>query len=125
MIDDDRDDAEIFKEALEEISPAIVFYHYNDAKVALEELSVKKVSLPDLIFLDINMPVLSGWECLNQFKQTEHLADIPVIMYTTSSLEKEKEIAHKSGASGFIAKPNDYKELKKVLAATIRSKLEQ
>lgn len=119
LIDDDRDDAELFKEALFEINSAIVFEHYEDSKAGLKLLLEKQTDLPDLIFLDINMPIVSGWQCLTEFKKTEHLKHIPVILFTTSSQTKEKEIADELGAEGFITKPNEYKALKELLSSLI------
>jgi len=119
LIDDDRDDAELFKEALFEINSAIVFEHYEDSKAGLKLLLEKQTDLPDLIFLDINMPIVSGWQCLTEFKKTEHLKHIPVILFTTSSQTKEKEIADELGAEGFITKPNEYKALKELLSSVV------
>jgi len=119
LIDDDRDDAELFKEALFEINSSIVFEHYEDSKAGLKLLLEKQTDLPDLIFLDINMPIVSGWQCLTEFKKTEHLKHIPVILFTTSSQTKEKEIADELGAEGFITKPNEYKALKELLSSLI------
>jgi CheY-like chemotaxis protein len=119
LIDDDRDDAELFKEALFEINSSIVFEHYEDSKAGLKLLLEKQTDLPDLIFLDINMPIVSGWQCLTEFKKTEHLKHIPVILFTTSSQTKEKEIADELGAEGFITKPNEYKALKELLSSVI------
>ena len=119
LIDDDRDDADLFKEALFEINSAILFEHYEDSKTALKLLLEKQTDLPDLIFLDINMPIVSGWQCLSEFKKAEHLRHIPVIMFTTSSQAKEKEIAEELGAQGFITKPSEYKALKELLSEVI------
>jgi CheY-like chemotaxis protein len=116
LIDDDRDDADLFKEALSEINSAIVFEHYEDSKTGLKLLLEKNTGLPDLIFLDINMPIVSGWQCLTEFKKAEHLKQIPVIMFTTSSQAREREIAFELGAQGFMTKPNEYKALKELLS---------
>lgn len=123
LIDDDRDDAELFKDALAEINPSIEFKHYDDAKEGLHQLLHTHQHLPDLIFLDINMPIINGWECLHQFKQAEHLKNIPVIMFTTSSQPREKEIAQDLGAAGFITKPSEFKELKDLLSSAINAEL--
>ena len=61
------------------------------------------------------MPVISGWQCLTEFKKDEHLKKIPVIIFTTSSQDKEKETAKKLGADGFITKPSEYLILKDLL----------
>jgi CheY-like chemotaxis protein len=119
LIDDDRDDADLFKEALFEINSAIVFQHYEDSKAGLQLLLERQTDLPDLIFLDINMPIVSGWQCLIEFKKAEHLKHIPVIMFTTSSQTREKEIADELGAEGFITKPNEYKALKELLSDVV------
>ena len=119
LIDDDRDDADLFKEALFEINSAIVFQHYEDSKAGLQLLLERQKDLPDLIFLDINMPIVSGWQCLIEFKKAEHLKHIPVIMFTTSSQTREKEIADELGAEGFITKPNEYKALKELLSDVV------
>src|SRR6476469_4442559 len=121
LIDDDRDDAELFKEALSEINSSIVFEHYKDSKTGLRVLLDKHTNLPDLIFLDINMPIVSGWQCLSEFKKTDHLKHIPVIMFTTSSQMKEKETAKQLGAEGFITKPNEYKALKELLSLVLNN----
>lgn len=119
LIDDDRDDAELFQEVLKEIDSSIGFNHIEDSKKGLEKLTAQTNNLPDIIFLDINMPIVSGWQCLDHFKKTEHLKDIPVIMFTTSSQPREKENALQHGANGFITKPNEYQVLKNSLSEVI------
>ena len=122
LIDDDRDDAELFEEILKEIDSSINFEHIEDSKKCLEKLADQKTNLPDMIFLDINMPIISGWQCLDQFKKTDHLKSIPVIMFTTSSQPREKENALQHGADGFITKPNEYNVLKDSLSEIIQQK---
>jgi CheY-like chemotaxis protein len=123
LIDDDRDDAELFEEVLKEIDSSIGFDHIEDSKKGLEKLAAETSNLPDIIFLDINMPIVSGWQCLDEFKKTEHLKNIPVILFTTSSQPKEKENALLRGASGFITKPNEYQVLKNSLSEVIHQKI--
>ena len=88
----------------------------NDGVDALKKLSGNKFSL---ILLDINMPLVSGWQCLTEFKKAEHLKKIPVIMFTTSSQPKEKETAKELGADGFLSKPSEYTTLKKLLVSVL------
>lgn len=122
LIDDDRDDAELFHEALCEIDASAQFEHFEESKDALKALLDKQNDLPDFIFLDINMPIISGWECLTEFKKDEQLKNVCVIMFTTSSQPKEKQTAKELGADGFITKPNEYSLLKEVLNSIINSK---
>lgn len=119
LIDDDRDDAELFQEALFEIDPTVGFEHFEESKEALTILLQTKDHLPDFIFLDINMPLVSGWQCLTEFKKTEHLKKVPVIMFTTSSQPREKETAKQLGADGFMSKPSEYSTLKNLLSSIL------
>lgn len=109
-VDDDADDYEIFCEAVAMSLPQAKTLRANDgqsALVLLEELVV----VPDYIFLDINMPVMNGKEFLSHVKKDRRLKEIPVIMYTTSSEEREKNAFQKMGASGYIVKPTDFSSL--------------
>lgn len=120
LIDDDSDDAELFHEALEEIDPLVKLLRTADGCEALELLRTLDAH-PDVIFLDINMPRMDGWECLTELKSSEGLKSIPVIMYSTSSHQREKERAIEMGASMFISKPDSYAQLISVLEAAIRN----
>jgi CheY-like chemotaxis protein len=115
LIDDDRDDIELFKEALEEVEPSVSFQHFENAQTAFQKLLTANDDLPSLIFLDINLPVVSGWDFLQQIREVKKLSRIPVIMYTTSSYSKEKEKALRMGAQSFVSKPNDFDALKSLL----------
>lgn len=115
LADDDRDDAELFNEALISLTPPVDFEHVEDGRGVIEFLSNPQNNKPDLIFLDLNMPQMSGWQCLAKLKNDIYLQDIPVVMYSTSSHPRDKEIAVDLGAHGFITKPTDFKELRRIL----------
>ena len=123
LIDDDLDDGELFREALQQIDQTLLFDHYEDPQTALKELAETGRDLPGLIFLDINMPVVSGWQCLAAFKNIEGLEKVPVVMFTTSSLEKEKKMAKDLGVAGFITKPDDFTVLRELLSSVIHETL--
>jgi CheY-like chemotaxis protein len=115
LADDDRDDAELFGEALSSLDPPVDFAHVEDGLAVFEFLSNENNKKPDLIFLDLNMPQVSGWQCLARLKNDIYFQDIPVIMYSTSSHPRDKEIAIDLGALGFITKPTDFKILRRIL----------
>jgi CheY-like chemotaxis protein len=117
LADDDIDDAEIFEEALRAVDPTIKFYRAEngaDVFVRLESM------IPDLIFLDLNMPEMSGWQCLAKLKNTTGYDQIPVIMYTTSSNPRDKEIATDLKAHGLITKPSQPRLLENILLILIK-----
>jgi CheY-like chemotaxis protein len=115
LADDDADDKTLFCEALSEVDPAIVCYTASDGKEALALLSKDQVKKPNIIFLDINMPIMDGWQCLGKLKENADLKNIPVIMYSTSSYQRDIDLALESGAFCFFTKPSDYRELRSIL----------
>ena len=115
LIDDDEDDAEVFKEAIREVDPDAVVFWYSGCETK-NFIIEKQIPLSDIIFLDINMPALTGWDCLKIFRESEEYKNVPIIMYTTSSRPREREIAKELGATDFITKPTDYRLLIKTLA---------
>ena len=115
LVDDDSDDAELFGEALATIDPPVEFHHAQDGKVAFDYLGNSKNKIPDLIFLDLNMPEMSGWQCLTRIKKDDSLKNTSVVMYSTSSHQRDKDLAIELGALGFITKPADYKKLRDIL----------
>jgi CheY-like chemotaxis protein len=115
LTDDDNDDAEIFRQALRQLDPSILFVHVESGPEAFEYMHDDTNSLPDAIFLDLNMPEMNGWQCLAKIKNEKKFDAIPIIIYTTSSNPREYEIAQDLDAHGLITKPSDPKVLKKVL----------
>lgn len=115
LIDDDADDVSLFLEALAETGHSVYGFSIDNGPEALEKLSSGTIDVPDLIFLDINLPGMNGWDCLTLLKTTEKLRHIPVIIYSTSSHTREADKAERLGATGFLTKPYDYKELTSIL----------
>ncbi len=117
LIDDDQDDAELFSDALEELGMDAEVAHFYDGNVVLEKLREKALAMPDIIFLDINMPHMNGWDCLRQIKKIAFLQQIPIVMYSTSNLVQEGVRAEDVGANAFLTKPSHFGELKANLSA--------
>jgi CheY-like chemotaxis protein len=118
LIDDDVDDIELFKEALFEADPHSSLEFFNDAGQLLTQFNSLPI-MPDIIFLDINMATISGWDCLHFLKENNYLDKIPVIMYSTSSHKKEVQQALNEGAWGFVTKPSSYRDLIEMLKQVI------
>jgi CheY-like chemotaxis protein len=114
VIDDDTDDRELFCEALATVDPVIICHQAPDGLEAFKYLRSKEAD-PDIIFLDINMPVMNGWEFLSMLKGQDDHKHIPVIVYTTSSTKKDRLIADELGALCFVTKPHAFKRLKVML----------
>ena len=119
LIDDDPDDREIFQEILEQEHPSIIFHQAENGSAAFGKLNSKGFSKPDLIFLDLNMPIMDGRAFLQQIKKETSLQDIPVIIYSTSSSEIDKKFAAENHAAQFLTKQYSIELLRKDLNAAV------
>lgn len=112
IVDDDIDDAEMFQDALHYVDASIRCIFSKDGVAALKLLeNSRQEDLPDLIVLDMNMPRMNGKQCLQKIKANQALADIPVIIYSTSQLEEDVKQTHQMGAMNFITKPSKFGDL--------------
>ena len=109
-VDDDQEDREFFCDALREIDPSITCLIAGSGMEALALLK-KLTLLPDYIFLDINMPMMDGKECLKTLKSISTFQSIPVIMYSTSTDTREIRECYNLGAEDFLIKPHSYEKL--------------
>ena len=91
----------------------------NDGIELMEYLAKNGNDLPQLLFLDLNMPRKNGLECLKEIRSNRKLAEIAIAIYSTSLAEKDIEETFIKGANVYIKKPNDFEELKNILATVI------
>ncbi len=114
--DDDADDLMLMKEILLKNDRNFEIVEVRNGREALDYLEQAKQtsSLPSLIILDINMPILDGKETLSILKKTEVLKDIPVVVFTTSNSELDKLFCKKFQVE-MITKPPNYKSLEKAV----------
>ena len=106
----------MFHEAVREIKPdAELIITYNGRQL----LSKLQTETPAVIFLDINMPEMNGWECLKYLKHDDALKHIPVVMYTTSSSKRDIETARDMGAYKLVTKPDRFQDLLTILSGII------
>jgi len=119
IIDDDADDKFFFKEATESMFISSVCLEANDGADAVNQLR-KVEQLPDIIFLDINMPRIDGRECLKELKRESRLKSIPVIMYSTSFTDRTIAELQALGASDYLTKPTDINKLPAQIHEVIR-----
>ena len=108
LVEDDEDDQFFFIEAMSKIENATLYAIAKNGKEALDCLE-NSSTLPDIIFMDINMQIMNGIECLTLIMKNPLICTIPVVMLTTSSAQKE--LAHTLGAKAYIKKPWDGKLL--------------
>lgn len=115
LADDDQDDVGLFEEALSEISNDTKLTTAGDGNEILELLHKNVPPPPYAIFLDLNMPRKTGFECLREIKQTSTLKDVPVIILSTAGNQDAIDRTYKDGAHYYIKKPSTFAELKNVI----------
>ncbi|MBN7811874.1 response regulator [Algoriphagus sp. H41] len=111
LVDDDQDDRDFFREAILEIYPVSEIQEAKDGVHALELLDSNLLRLPDVIFLDLNMPRMDGKGFLARLKCSILLQHIPVFVFTTSSDPVDREESLRLGAERFFTKPCEFGEL--------------
>ena len=121
LADDDESDRLLFKEAFSELKIKTIVSTTNNGMELMAYLNDHNSTLPDVIFLDLNMPRKNGLECLKEIKSNKNLKDISIAIYSTSDNEKDMEETFINGANVYITKPNDYNLLKQVLERAVMS----
>lgn len=111
IIDDDCEDQMILQSVVEDTGAPFNYILMDNAEKALDSLASNTLK-PDYIFLDLNLPLMDGFECLLLIKKEKSLKKIPVIIYSTSSREKDILKAKEFGAFEYLQKPSNYRELK-------------
>jgi CheY-like chemotaxis protein len=119
LAEDDEDDSQFFEEALKSVSDPPSLIRAKDG-VELTNLLKDSTTLPDLIFLDINMPRKNGVQCLREIRQKENLAHVPVVILSTTSSEDVVESMYQSGANLYVQKPSDFSMWKRAIAKVLK-----
>lgn len=108
LADDDRDDHDFFKAALQEIDPTKNLHVVTDGAQLLDLL---QHYVPDLIFLDLDMPCKNGLECLREIRTNSTLHNLPVVVFSSTSRPANIATAYEMGGNLFFIKPSNYLDL--------------
>ncbi len=119
LADDDTDDCIFFKEAVEELQLPTKLSSLHDGEQLMQHLNNETNKLPDVLFLDLNMPRKNGFECLSEIKLDQRLKQVPVIIFSTSFEQEVVNLLYKNGAEYFIRKPSEFSQFKKIIHQTI------
>ena len=115
LADDDEDDRLLFTDAFDELKINTVVSTFNNGQLLMDYLNNPNSVLPHIIFLDLNMPIKNGIDCLKEIKQNDKFKNIAIAIYSTSSSDEDVENTFVLGANVYIKKPSDFNTLKEVL----------
>jgi len=115
IADDDDDDCILFKDAFGELLVSALLSFASNGKDLLAILRNEALQLPDMIFLDLNMPLKNGIECLTEIKSDPRLKDIPLIICSTSAQQSALDTTYELKADKYIRKPEAFSKLKSAI----------
>ncbi|SDL50911.1 response regulator [Kriegella aquimaris] len=119
LADDDGDDRELFIEALSEIPLETTVTEFDNGIDLMDDLFSNK-PLPDVIFLDLRMPLMDGFECLSDIRSFNQFSQVKVNVYSSSYHEREVNQLKEDGANRYLQKPTSFNQLKTLLYKSIR-----
>jgi len=120
LADDDADDRFLFDEAISELDIKTKLSLFNDGKALMDYLLLPNTVLPEIVFLDLNMPIKNGMQCLKEIRAHNNLKELCVVIYSTSSSEEDIENTFINGANVYINKPNSFTALKKAIDKVLK-----
>lgn len=112
IADDDIDDFKFLSSAIAELELTVVITRAENGEVLIKVLNER---IPDILFLDILMPIKDGKECLKEIRSNKRFDSLPIIMYTSLRDLETIEFCYREGSNLYICKPNTYRELLQVL----------
>jgi len=119
LADDDEDDRLFFTDAFSELKINTRVNTFNDGVELMNYLNKEDSLMPNVLFLDLNMPKKTGIECLIEIKNNEKMSGIAIVIYSTSASEEDIEKTFVLGANIYIKKPDSFKKLKKILSEVV------
>ena len=112
IVDDDSDDRGLIKDAFLENNPDKNLILLENGESLIDFLTtLSQTEYPSLILLDLNMPGKDGREALKEIKRNTKTHHIPVVVFSTSSLDKDRIVSYELGANCFLTKPSSYQEM--------------
>lgn len=119
LADDDEDDRMLFREALDELAVETKLSIFRHGQELLDYLFQPQIELPHVIFLDLNMPIKNGMECLCEIRNNPKLKNLYIAIYSTSSSDSDIKDTYLNGASIYINKPNCFNKLKETIESVL------
>jgi DNA-binding response OmpR family regulator len=108
LAEDNLEQCFFFKKALKEIAPSIQFTEVHNGEKLMEIL---ENYLPDILFLDLNMPCKNGMQCIQEIRENRVYNSLPIIVYSIEKRHHTIQTVFDFGANLYFVKPKEYTEL--------------
>jgi DNA-binding NarL/FixJ family response regulator len=119
LTDDDIDDCELFRDAVKELSIQTKLSILGNGAALMATLEETVPPPPDVIFLDLNMPLKNGYESLIEIRNTPKLKGIPIVIFSTTASDDAVNRTYEHGANYYICKPASFSLLVKVIETVL------
>lgn len=119
LVDDDPDEHVLFEDALRELPQSPKLQYARDGQHLIQWLTDDQSVLPAIIFLDLNMPRINGYECLKMIRTSARFTHVPVVIFSTSSQTQAIDTVYEQGANYYVRKPNTFALLKEAIARVL------
>jgi len=120
LADDDADDRMFFKDALKKVTIPTKLTLANDGLELMSNLeTVIEPPPPDVIFLDLNMPLKNGFQCLEEIRNIPKLKDIPIVIFSTTTNDEAVNKTYQHGANNYVCKPHSFELLVKAIETVL------
>lgn len=119
LADDDDEDRMLFAEALDELKLNVTIQDFDNGVSLMEQLLMTEKPLPGAIFLDLNMPLMNGEECLVDIRNEPNLSQIPIIIFSTYIDDDMLNRLQVLGANFYLMKPSTFRELKNLIGKSL------
>ena len=120
LVDDNVDEHFFFRHSLLLVTRPIYFHALPGGQEMIEYFKNESNPLPDILFLDINMPMRNGRDCLSYIRSDVRLESVPVVMYSTSDSQRDIDDTYELGADLYVRKPNGMDAIRDMISSVIR-----
>jgi CheY-like chemotaxis protein len=110
LVDDDSEEAELFSDAIQNVNGKVELVWHSNVLEALDAL-LKEERQPDMLFLDLNIPQVSGKELLKLLRENNATKDLPVVIYSTTISKKDIDDTKGYNIKSYLQKPEDFRSL--------------
>ncbi|MCG2460316.1 response regulator [Flavobacteriaceae bacterium F89] len=121
LVDDDPDDRDIFSDAFQNLKLQAELLLLESGHQFMDYMEKIDLAIPTIVFLDLNMPIISGLDCLKYLREKIADTNYFVTIYSTSASERDMEKAYLLGANGYLKKPTGFRQLQDMMLKTIKT----